>query len=307
MTAIEDIVITKYVSAGMPQGKRSGELVQQGRNHSCPESFRSSPTPPRGNTTAGSRLCKLHAGRRWRENMKVIVDDYISGGYFATIATARPDWGEVGPQLLPDYIITASRCIGQILPDDWALEWVQVDDSKRAERANYFGIPHSDIMRFIHCISSAFEEDEVRYPGTFVWLDTARNVIQEFVPREQSLSLPGPGLHKKFLENFLTAEIIIPGMGNGGVWQCALERRAIASGGLSLGYEVPGYEYGVFHSWIYRLEVDADRDYGIHPSVPGLLSSLEQASIVAEYASREDVGAEPVLWLPWLLTQYDIE
>jgi hypothetical protein len=38
----------------------------------------------------------------------------------------------------------------------------------------------------------------------------------------------------------------------------------------------------------------------------GLLDTFEEASRVAEYVNREDVGAEAGLWLPWLVVQYPI-
>ncbi len=38
----------------------------------------------------------------------------------------------------------------------------------------------------------------------------------------------------------------------------------------------------------------------------GFIETFEKAQKCAEYANRDEVGAEPCLWLPWLVLKYKI-
>ena len=77
--------------------------------------------------------------------------------------------------------------------------------------------------------------------------------------------------------------------------------------GILQGFKVVSYEYGLEHSWLCNsLEGDVNEQFGIAPNGRGLLDTFEEAATVAEYVNRDDVAAEPGLWLPWLVVQYPI-
>lgn len=77
------------------------------------------------------------------------------------------------------------------------------------------------------------------------------------------------------------------------------------SNGSVLGFEILGYDMGTFHSYICnRLEDDYDKEYGFRLNRSGFISTIDEAKKLAEYTNRDDVGAEPVLWLPWVIVKY---
>ena len=47
--------------------------------------------------------------------------DLVSGGFYITRAIARPGWP--GDDLLPERILTLSKCLTELVPDWWAWDW----------------------------------------------------------------------------------------------------------------------------------------------------------------------------------------
>jgi hypothetical protein len=48
------------------------------------------------------------------------------------------------------------------------------------------------------------------------------------------------------------------------------------------------------------------RALGIMPNAAGLLADPEEARRAVAYISGDGVGAEPGLWLPWLLIEHTV-
>jgi hypothetical protein len=70
--------------------------------------------------------------------------------------------------------------------------------------------------------------------------------------------------------------------------------------GHVIGYEVLGYEWGRFHSWLcHSLEVEIDAGLGIRPRPDGLFADLPSACAVAAYVNALGDEVEPVTWLPF--------
>jgi hypothetical protein len=46
---------------------------------------------------------------------------------------------------------------------------------------------------------------------------------------------------------------------------------------------------------------------GIRPGAYGLVAGGAAARAAAAYCARDDVGAEPGLWLPWQIVEYPLE
>jgi hypothetical protein len=82
--------------------------------------------------------------------------------------------------------------------------------------------------------------------------------------------------------------------------------QAIPSGGTSLGYEPLALDCGQFqHSWLCNsLEQHCADVLGVRPGPSGLIDDFADARRCCDEINREEVGAEPGLWLPILLTRY---
>lgn len=199
------------------------------------------------------------------------MDEYICGGYFITKVIARPEG--MSPGILPDHIVSLSSC-----------EWVR---------------QHFDVYDV---------EYPGAFPGVFPSFDSAREFFTRLLAGSPELLILGIGLYGDYVADFLDfldKENSFPGARDCGVWQAVNQRNNPAPGGTILGFEVLGYEHGGFHSWLCNdLQSNANREFGIQPGDLGLLCTFDEAKQVAEYAARDDVGAEPALWMPWLIVQY---
>jgi hypothetical protein len=87
-----------------------------------------------------------------------------------------------------------------------------------------------------------------------------------------------------------------------------LKRRPVLETGTPLGFEPLGFNVGLSCSWMCNgLEVTVNRDLGITPNPLGLISTLSEALQCVAHISQDHVGAEPGLWLPWLLVDHTQE
>jgi len=233
------------------------------------------------------------------------VSQYVSGGYFLAKYAARPEC--MSAELLPTRILSASSCITDI-PDAWAVTWASYTDSERRKEAAKFGVTPEVLPQMLDWVTSRLESKEVGWPVVFYTVDMALDFARRFLHISEDLALVGIGLRQEDASDWLVEEEPRESEGTPGIYEALSMGHALESGGEVIGFEVLGYDMGSFHSWLCNgLEVDCYRAFNICPNRKGLIRNLEEAIEVAEYASREEVGAEPVLWQPWLVAQYPIE
>jgi hypothetical protein len=96
-------------------------------------------------------------------------------------------------------------------------------------------------------------------------------------------------------------------MGSSGYYDSASESRPLAAGGQLLGFELLVYDFGqIVHSWLCNgLERHCAAALGVRPAAYGLLPDLEAAEGCYAEISKDSVGKEPGMWLPWALVGYD--
>lgn len=109
-----------------------------------------------------------------------------------------------------------------------------------------------------------------------------------------------------FLSEFEPATQTEPGMF--GIPYMVRQREAPDPAGDLIGYDVLGINgYGECHSWLCNsLEEPISAELGIRPGPHGLLATYSEADACAEYASKPEVGAEPMLWYAWAVISYAI-
>ena len=151
-------------------------------------------------------------------------------------------------------------------------------------------------------------DTSVGWPHVLLSLATARELCQKFIKERSRCVLLGIGLPNQYVEQFLAEEKPAAGDGTPGVYHAVNGRHALEPDGQVLGYEILGYEYGTFHSWLCnQLEKAVHQQLQIRPNPHGFVGSLSEAERAVEYCSRDDVKAEPALWLPWLIVKYPVE
>jgi hypothetical protein len=225
------------------------------------------------------------------------------GGYFITKAVARPAYVSSG--LLPPRIVSLSECMCDCVPDIWAIEWTGVSPEDRTAKASKAGIAAATLDQVIRWTTQQMNTGAFGWPRVFFTIDDARVFAERFLSPDGDFKLLGIGLSTGVVEQFLVETAPGSSMGVPGVYTAVSRRTGLESGGTVLGWEVLCYEYGGFHSWLCNgLEVDVAEKYQIRPNETGFITSAAEASAAAEYCGREDVGAEPGFWAPWLVVEY---
>jgi hypothetical protein len=240
---------------------------------------------------------------------EVSISEYTCGGYYLARAAKRADY--LTSELLPDQVLSASGCISDFFPGTWAIEWVSDIFEERLRQASAFLISEHDLPKVLAWTTASFSK-EFGWPHTFYRLEAARKARERFVPKVPDVALFGLGLHLSHTEEFLNEARSSPHQpecapaGQTGVFECVSSGRKITMGGDVRGFELLVSQHGLLTcSWLCnRLEKDCAYRLGIVPNRFGFIQSLDDARKCAALISRGEVGAEPGLWLPWLVVSY---
>jgi len=227
------------------------------------------------------------------------------GGYFLTADVERPKY--VSADLLPPRVISLSDCICDFVPDSWAVAWAAMPAKDRAIEAKKHGIGAADLPSVTSWTTERMNSGQMGWPCVFHAASDARAFASRFLSTASTVRLLGVGLHADYVDRFLLDVVPGPTEGAPGVYQAISRRVQLESGSTELGWEVLCYEYGNFHSWLCNgLETKIAEVFGVKPNDVGLIQSAEDATTAAMYCGREDVGAEPGFWAPWLLVEYSL-
>jgi hypothetical protein len=237
--------------------------------------------------------------------------DYLSGGYFITQPVSRDTGRSEG--VLPDRLLSFSRCLFPRLPASWMFDWMLNDTEKACQQAADYGIPRDRAIAAREWTTKRYSE-KVAHSGLFYQLETTRDFARRFLSDHPELEIFGLGLHGSLARDFLQ-EALPPDPSpiegtdpTDGVNRSILRGQSLASGGEALGFELLGFDfnrYNLEHSWLCNgLEKDFHEDPGITPNRFGLIEKFEDAMTCADRIVRESIQAEPGLWLPWLIVQY---
>jgi hypothetical protein len=234
----------------------------------------------------------------------------VSAGYLLVRPSPRPSWASAS--LLPDVLVSASECLCPQFPNTSAIDWVKASEESREESLSDVGVPPGSWTEARAWASERFELD-FGWPGVFYTIDAARDARSRFFPRDSKVKIVGLGLPSHCVDEFVrytTPPVPDPGFspqGVSGSLYCVRRSRPLAAGGRRLGYEPLNVSFGqIACSWICNgLETQCETRLGARPGPNGMLETIELAERCRTEISREETGAEPGLWLPWLLVAYD--
>ncbi|CAG0960660.1 hypothetical protein PLCT2_00736 [Planctomycetaceae bacterium] len=234
--------------------------------------------------------------------------DLISGGYFLIRPIARAAC--FPSHLVRDPIVSASNCLqDECLPD---FEWFSDKGDRKwlMETAPRLGLTEAEGDRIQAWVEAGFRASppSVRWPNVFASIDALRELVSIIgrVPAgfiAIGIALPCELVPRMLTEPDSTKETEVWGQ---------LGAALPPVPGLDLGWEVLGRETVEnhmnvlgFHSWLCNgMEEDAEREFNITPNARGFIERYEDARKVAEYCDK--IQPEPGVWLPWLITQYEI-
>lgn len=231
---------------------------------------------------------------------------YFSGGYYVVAPLERADY--MDKNLLPDKIVSASECICNFHPNiDVLWEGSNKDKQKYAEE---LGISMNIYVEMEKWIDTKFEEKTFAFPQLFTTVELAKEFCNKYLYQCKDIKILGIGLPEVFVDEFLDEEetLLKPDKERYGIEKLLINKVLIMEKGTEIrGYEVLGFEFGKFHSYICNgLEKDYHAKFNFSLNENGFIPTLEEAITYCEYSNDEEVGTEPVLWLPWAIYEYKL-
>lgn len=226
--------------------------------------------------------------------------DLISGGYFLIKPKPRDGWHPA--HLVRDPIVSASNCLQEdCLPD---FEWFSDKGDRKwlMETAPRLGLTEAEGDRIQAWCAANYrgdpKTDRVRWPDVFASIEALRELVSVIGRVPSGFIAIGIALPQEFVARVCAEESSAYGITE------QLQHALVPTPGQGLGWEVLCYDHGSFHSWLCnRLEDDAEKRFGIIPNARGFIDRYEDALKVATECTEH---AEPGVWSPWMITQYEI-
>lgn len=240
--------------------------------------------------------------------MSVELNDFFAAGFFLTKPVTRPDYCD--SKLLPGTLVSLSSCICKFFPSSWTIDWCSETEDKRKEKAAYFGIPEDRLGATIQNITQLFDS-EFGWENVIYSRNSAKKLLDTHLSADGSIWLLGAALHKSDIDSYMNKARPPeqqPGyapVGAHGTYEM-LQRRVSLDPPLQvMGFEPIVYEHSLSCSWLCNgLETECHNKLGITPNNFGLIGNYNEAKQCTDYISSDEVGAEPGLWLPWLVVRY---
>ncbi|MBM7653001.1 hypothetical protein [Neobacillus cucumis] len=230
--------------------------------------------------------------------------NFILGGYYIITPAVRPDY--MDKQLIPDTVLSVSECICDFHPETTVL-WSSSNEEKRiyAEQLNISQDTYVEIEKWIE---DKFEAGIFGFPQVFSTIELAREFLSKFLSHLSDYKIIGIGLTEERVEEFIEYEESLNKQEENlyGIEKLLINRIPIEEKDSKImGYEVLGFESGTFHSYLCNgLEKDFNKHFKFTLNQNGLIPSLEEANRYCDYSNDDDLGTEPVLWLPWAIFEY---
>ena len=238
--------------------------------------------------------------------MCAILSGYVSGGFYVTKRVKRSAW--TSKDLLPDRLFSASGCICTFVPDTWCIEWAQKPHTEDTHRA--FNLTTDQLHGLTGWVTPRLGES-IGWPNVCFSLDVAREMVGSYLGQAEPVVVFELGLHRALVGAFGEAAEPPPPqpgfapLGRAGVYEAVLKETRLAQGGTPLGFEPLQFDRAPGCSWLCNgLEAVAHDELGIAPNAYGFIDTFEQARVVVDHISRDDVPSEPGLWVPWLVLEH---
>ncbi|TCI65799.1 hypothetical protein [Exiguobacterium sp. SH0S2] len=220
-----------------------------------------------------------------------------SAGYLLIERTNRAAY--MDERLIPKLVQSASVCICEQHPTLDVL-WGTSKHSKDTYREQ-LRLTEKEYLILMEWVDLHQESGELGYPQTFQTIELTKKFRDRFFSHIE-LDIIELGLPESYVSDFLAEGEEGDSPERYGVERFILRHERNEPLGRFLGYEVLGYEKGTFHSYLCnRLEQDFAERFPFQLNERGFIPTLEEAERYCTYSNQEDVGTEPVLWLPWAI------
>ncbi|MGF9890968.1 hypothetical protein ABEX78_20140 [Priestia megaterium] len=232
--------------------------------------------------------------------------NYISGGYYIVSKTERPNY--TSEEIIPNSLFTVSSCISSFYPSLDVL-W-NGDVEEKLKYAQTLNITKSEYENLENWISHMNAINLFGYPNVFVDIEYAKIFYNKWLQKTLHTKVIGIGLPKKYVDELIEFEDlksvfpeerpVIENLFLRSELICEKDQKL-------LGYEVLGYIKGTgkFHSYLCNgLEQEYNKKFNFKANEFGLISTFDEAEKYARFSNGEEIEAEEVLWLPWVIYEY---
>jgi hypothetical protein len=232
--------------------------------------------------------------------------DFIIGGYFLVQAVQSADW--MNKSFLPARFWTVSKCICEIIPDTWVFSWASKSTTSTVDYQDILKLDEEGFKSLQAWADEKFRKDELGWPNLFLNLETAKQFYVQYLRHLPDIKLLSIALPDSYWHEFIEENRPEPGMGEGGVYTKLQQRELLQGSVISRGFEILGDEWGgQFHSFVCNsLETAYAEQLNISLNQNGLIDSYEDAVKATNYTNLDEVGSEPALWQPWLISEYPL-
>jgi len=233
-------------------------------------------------------------------------NEWIQAGFFL-VTEGIPALKD--QQFLPPRIITASACMADVYPDERMLSWVKTSPEELAGIRDELKLSESEFEDLRALVDQSFESG-FGWPRVILDLTFAREFNRRYLQAVRGVHLLGMCITADDAEKCrqYIVSLSSESAGETGFQKMFSRRQPCVDSGVFLGFDVIGPEYyGAFHTFSCDdLAKDFVEKLGITFNAHGLIPDEEKAFAAAEYANREETGAELVPWFAVKLYEYDL-
>ncbi len=234
------------------------------------------------------------------------MEEYYIGGYYLVEGTGIKNC--MDSTLLPNKIWSISDCICALHPDLSALSWACCLEEREHEYQKKLNLTKEGFTALQREVDELFNANKLGWLQTFIDRDAAIHYARKYLGDIPDLKLLMIATTREAKDFFLKEEEPKDNQGEVGVYLCLKQGLTVKNQDNLKGFEILGYEHGGFHSFLCNsLEKDFFEKLNIRLNENGLIESHAEGEKAVKYASDPNVGAEPVLWMPWAVYEIPLQ
>ncbi|MDR6227365.1 hypothetical protein [Desmospora profundinema] len=200
-------------------------------------------------------------------------------------------------------IISASNCVCDTYPDEWAYSWAGYDRELLSDIEEKTQKSRRELVLLRKWVEKKFDSEQIGWPNVFYSLKLAIDFQSEFL-KNIDTRIIGIGTTLDHLKNILEENKSDDDVDPGGVYHTLAKQIEVDMRGRIAGYDILGYEGGFFHSFMCNGLKDEYEKMGIFLNKYHLLPTFQKAELAAQATSgREDL--ELFSYQPWEIRLYD--
>lgn len=227
-----------------------------------------------------------------------------SGGFYIVEEIEPLDW--MDRTVLPNKLFKPTQCFCRLFPDETCLSWTSVDDADRVDVQQWLGVNEDDFKRLIEEVDKQFNDEVIGWIGNIINESVAIDYVNKYLSTRRNIRLIELSTDEVSAKEFL--EEFEPNEGNGyvGVHLALKKGQHPSSKGISLGFDLLGYDTCGFHSFVCNSLEKEFAKQSLLLNEFALFSSKSDAEKALEFINNNENVAEPALWQIWEVSEIPV-